>query len=289
MGMAPRLAAVSMVYNEADFLPVWLRHYGALVGLEHCYVIDHGSDDGSTAALDPANRLRLPRSPHDDARRARFVSRFCDGLLEWYDWVLYTDIDEIVVPDPRLHSGLAALCALARGPVITAIGLNLHHMPEEAPIDLATPLGAQRRWVRFTGAMCKPVLIRRGVNWAPGFHCADAPISFEPLYLIHLRWCDRDLGLKRLAKTRAMPWNDTEAGAWQRGTDAEYFALLEIFATMERESVTDFSLAAPPLAPAVAKFLASQAGREHETYSVDIGFNIDSLWPLPPWLRAALP
>lgn len=287
--MKPRLAAVTMVYNEANFLPVWLRHYGGLLGPEHCYVIDHGSDDGSTAALAPAHRLCLPRSPHDDARRARFVSRLCGGLLEYYDWVLYTDVDEILLPDPRLHADLGELCAQARAEVITAVGLNLHHLPEEAPIDLAAPLGAQRRWVRFTGALCKPALIRRPVAWTPGFHCADAPICFEALYLIHLRWCDRDLGLARLAKTRAMPWSDEQAGAWQRGTDTEYFALLDIFTNMARENVTDFSLGAPPLAPAIAAFLASQTGREHEIYSVDIGFNIDQLWPLPQRLRALLP
>ncbi len=283
--MPPRIAAVTMVYNEPDFLPRWLTHYTRLVGAEHCHVIDHGSDDGSTDALGPVNRLRLPRSPQDDARRARFISRFCAGLLEWYDWVLYSDVDELLVPDPRLYPDLAALCAAMRADVISAIGFNLHHMTEEPPLDPTRPLGAQRRWVRFSAAMCKPLLIRRAVNWAPGFHGADAEITFAPLYLIHLRWIDRDLGLRRLAKTRAMPWADPAAAPWQRAPDAELMALHQGFADLPRENVLDFSLAAPPIADALAALLATES---RPPYPFDLDLTIDALWPLPKRLLAAL-
>ncbi len=286
--MSPRIAAVTMVYNEPEFLPLWLRHYGRLVGPAHCHVIDHGSDDGSTTLLGGANRLRLPRSPQDDARRARFVSRFCAGLLEWYDWVLYSDVDELLIPDPRLYPDLAALCARVQADVVSAVGFNLHHLPGEPALDLSRPLGGQRRWVRFTGAMCKPLLIRRAVNWAPGFHGADAAVAFAPLYLIHLRWFDRDLGLKRLAKTRVMPWADDEAAPWQRAPDEAFEALLSVFATMPREDVVDFSLGAPPIAEALAALQATGVvGRA--PYPFDLDFNIDALWPLPPRLRRALP
>ena len=287
--MPPRIAAVTMVYNEPDFLPLWRRHYARLVGAEHCHVIDHGSDDGSTAALGAVNRLRLPRSPQDDVRRARFISRFCAGLLEWYDWVIYTDVDELLIPDPRLYPDLASFCAGARAEVIHAIGLNLHHLPEEPPLDFSRPLGPQRRWVRFSGAMCKPALIRRAVNWAPGFHGADAEVTFAPLYLVHLRWFDRDLGLRRLAKTRAMPWADAAAAPWQRAPDHAFEALFSVFASMPRVEVVDFSLAAPPIAEALAALRATGQGRADTPYPFDLDFNIDALWPLPARLRDALP
>ena len=287
--MPPRIAAVTMVYNEPDFLPLWRRHYARLVGAEHCHVIDHGSDDGSTAALGAVNRLRLPRSPQDDVRRARFISRFCAGLLEWYDWVIYTDVDELLIPDPRLYPDLASFCAGARAEVIYAIGLNLHHLPEEPPLDFSRPLGPQRRWVRFSGAMCKPALIRRAVNWAPGFHGADAEVTFAPLYLIHLRWSDRDLGLRRLTKTRAMPWADAAAAPWQRAPDHAFEALFSVFASMPRVEVVDFSLAAPPIAEALAALRATGQGRADTPYPFDLDFNIDALWPLPARLRDALP
>jgi len=34
------LAVVTMVYNEEDFLPIWLKHYSRQVGLKNCFIID---------------------------------------------------------------------------------------------------------------------------------------------------------------------------------------------------------------------------------------------------------
>lgn len=108
-GRAP-LAIVTMVYNEPVFLPLWLRHYTVQAEPRHCYVIDHGSSDGSTAPeqLPPGlNLVRIPRSPQDDSRRCQFMSNFCAALLVWYETVIYVDVDEILVADPALHVSLA--------------------------------------------------------------------------------------------------------------------------------------------------------------------------------------
>jgi hypothetical protein len=282
-----KVAAVTMAYNEPDYLPIWARHYARQVGGRHCYVIDHGSDDGSTDNFGEVNVARIPRSPQDDGRRTRFMSRFAASLLDWYDWVIHTDVDEIVLADPRFHPTLVDYCAGGPPEVVTAVGFNLHHLPESEPaIDLGRPIKEQRSWVRFTGAMCKPVLIRRAVDWVPGFHCAsDAPVVFDQLFLFHLRWSDRDLGLKRLAKTRAMAWADPAAGAWQRVDDTEFISLFDLFARLPRREGVGFDIGIPPLKDAVQGFLATQKGREHERYKIDLDFNVDELWPLPPRFR----
>ena len=72
-----KLAAVTMAYNEPDYTDIWCRHYARQVGLENCYVIDHGSDDGTTEQLGAVNVIRIPRSPKDNEVRARLVSDFC--------------------------------------------------------------------------------------------------------------------------------------------------------------------------------------------------------------------
>ena len=97
--MPPKVAAITMVYNEAALLPVWARHYVKQVGADHCYVIDHGSTDALVLPRG-VNQLRLPRSPHDDLRRAGFISKLTTSLLAYYDWVIYTDVDELLVADP---------------------------------------------------------------------------------------------------------------------------------------------------------------------------------------------
>lgn len=284
-----KIAAVTMAYNEPEYLPIWVRHYARQVGSRHCYVIDHGSDDGSTDGLGDVTVVRIPRSPQDDTRRARFLSRFCAALLEWYDWVIHADVDEIALPDPQLYPTLQEYCADAPPEVVTAVGFNLHHLPEcEPPIDLARPITEQRGWVRFSAAMCKPVLIRRAVDWAPGFHCAaDAPVVFDRLFLFHLRWFDQALGLRRLAKTRAMPWADPNAGAWQRVEDAEFVALCDRIARLEQREGVAFDIAVPPLRDAIQAVLDSQEGREHERYKIDLHRDVDELWEIPSQFRGA--
>jgi len=274
------LAAVTMVYNEPELLPIWHRYYAGQLGAAHCYVVDHGSDDGSTAWLSGANLIRLPRSPQDDVRRARFISGLCGALLDYYDAVLYTDVDEIAVAQPDLP-GFAARCA----PVSTAIGLNVIQTADEAAIDPARPVGEQRRYVAFSSALCKPVMIRRTVLWAPGFHCTDAPPLFEGLYLFHLRYHDRATAMARLARTRAMAWSDHVAGAHQRVDDAAFAHMLDNFATMKR---CDDVVIAPDRAPLLGwldAVRASGRGREAATYRIDLHLNAYELWPIPQDLR----
>ena len=60
------LAAVTMVHNEPDFLPIWAAHYARQVGEAHCYVIDHGSTEGLEQLAAMRHVMRLPRSPMNE-------------------------------------------------------------------------------------------------------------------------------------------------------------------------------------------------------------------------------
>src|ERR1700760_247982 len=106
------LAVSTMVYNEPIFLALWLKYYSRQLGAENCYVVDHGSDDYSTRAVEGrCPVLRLPRTPHDDGQRVRIMGKFTESLLELYERVIYVDVDEFIVPDPRFFSGLLDFCA----------------------------------------------------------------------------------------------------------------------------------------------------------------------------------
>jgi hypothetical protein len=271
-----------MVYNEADLLPVWRRHYAGQVGAAHCYVIDHGSDDGSTGDLGPMSVIRLPRSEQEDTRRTRAVSRLCAALLCFYDAVLYTDVDEIVVADPARFADLRAYAAAMPAEVVTAIGLELVQVRAvEAAIDPGQPILAQRRWVRFASALCKPVLTRRPVDWAPGFHCADAPMLFDALYLFHLRYYDLDQGLRRLARTRTMPWGHPDAAPHQRMGDAAWTALLDAFAGGPVLEGVAFDPQVAPLRTWLHATRDSGATRAGAIYTLDLELRGDALWRVP--------
>lgn len=292
-GRLMRIAAVTMSYNEPVWAGVWARHYAGQVGVEHCLVLDHGSDDGSADGLEVPVR-RLARSPLDDAWRAAVVGDEVRRLLRRYDAVIHTDVDELLVADPARYSGLAEFAAAVAAPVVTAIGLDLHHLPDAEPALEVGPgartagaIGAQREWVRFSAAMCKPVLVRRAVEWAPGFHSCDAPMVLDRLYLVHLRYADLEAGLRRLARTRSQAVADPASCGHQRVSDAEFSAMMRAIAGLPRQEGTlDPSYA--PLAGWLARLVASRAEREAEVYKLDLGLSGDALWRLPAGMRALI-
>ena len=283
------LAIVTMVYNEPCFLPVWLRHYTAQAPARHCYVVDHGSSDGSTEASRlPAglNLVRIPRSPQDDARRCRFISQFCASLLVWYESVIYVDVDEILVADPALHASLADYASgCAEQSVISAIGLDVVHRPADEPaLDWGREVSLQRSWLRFSSSMCKPVLIRRSVCWAPGFHNIDAPPQFGELFLFHLRYADLESGLARLARTRTQAWVTPQAGSHQRMADQSWTGMLLGMAALPRQERRTLGLDDAELHAWLRKVLQSAESRQRDLYRIDLHLSGDSLWRLPPRL-----
>jgi hypothetical protein len=268
MSNRPTLAAVTMVYNDPDYIALWCRHYGRQLGARNCYILDHGSDDGSTDRMGGVNVIRLPRSPKDDVQRTRMISAFCGELLRRYDAVIHVDVDELLVADPRHYRDLADCAASMKGGVMNAIGFEVFHRPDEEPaIDIDSPVSLQRRSLWFHVALCKPALIREPVVWSPGFHSVQGPVAFDHLYLFHLRYFDRDRGLRRLAQTRSMAWADPNAGQHQRGPDATWLNQLTKFEKLRRENA-DLDPERAPLAPLLAKIVASQEGRENQTYRI---------------------
>ncbi|WP_174694709.1 glycosyltransferase family 2 protein [Gluconobacter frateurii] len=277
------LAVVTMVYNEPEHLLVWCRHYGAQVGEQACYVIDHGSTDGSTDSLGQINRIRIPRSPQDDERRTRAIGKFCDSLLEWYESVIYVDVDELLLADPDLFPSLTHFAQANIHPVVTATGLDVIHRPEnEAPFDYTRLVSFQRRHVRFSSAMCKPVLIKTSVTWAPGFHCCAeiAPEMGAPLFLFHLRYADLPSGLNRLERTRAQPWCSDNVGQHQRLANQDWENMLRGMAGLPVVDAT-FDQEDQRLHNWRQAVEDSVAPRIHDRYRLDLHLNGTELWRLP--------
>jgi hypothetical protein len=285
--MPPRVAAITMAYNEAALLPIWAAHYARQVGADQCFVVDHGSSEPLSLPKG-VNVLRLPRSAHDDQRRARFIAQLAASMLGYFDWVLYSDVDELLCADPALYRDLPSFCAQQTHPTITAIGFDIQHVPAVEPtLDLAAPLGPQRGWMRFTSAMCKPLLTRQPVTWAPGFHSCENPAHFGQLYLFHLHWADRTLGMQRLRKTRLMPWQDEHAGSHQRLNDTAWCRLFDGMADLPRRDSAD-ALESAPLPSLLDQVANSHKGGCDGQIDVDLTVGANELWPIPDRFRHAL-
>ena len=282
-GVKPPLAAVTMVYNEPEYLPIWIRHYTRHVGARNCYIIDHGSTDGSTDDVGGCNIIRIPRSPYDPVQQSAFSAKFCSSLLSWYGRVLLSDVDEIMLPDPLVASTLSAYATQNLPEVVNAIGLNLvHRLDHEPDVDLSQPIIAQRPYAFACSPMCKPIMIARDVRWAGGSHSADAVVSFADLYAFHLRWFDRRIGFARMARSRAMAWANERSGGHARVTDAVFDTQLRGFAHLPVTDDVEFSPGRGTLKPFLDEVLQSQVGREFSPYKIDLNIWWPCLWRLPP-------
>lgn len=269
-----------MVRDEAALLPIWCGHYLRQVGPGNLFVLDHGTTDGSTRDL-PARVIPVPEGPLDEDLRLAQVTETVRELLRSYDWVVHSDVDELVLADPRHFPALADYAAVEPSPVARAVGLDLHHVPDEEPaLDPLVPLGAQRRWVRFSASMCKPALVRDPlVRWTRGFHASEPPGRFGELYCVHLRYVNLGMALARLGRTRARALAPGTRPEHQRVADAEFEAMVRGIAALPRHAAVPFDPALPPLQPWVERVRDGGA---------ELAVAGDALWELPPRLRAAL-
>lgn len=201
------IAVMTMVRNESAGLPRWVDYYGSQVGPQNLIVIDDRSDDGSTGNLD-ATVLHLPvratgRQAHRRTagasydppafRKTGLANKLAVALLEVFEAVVFTDVDEFIVPDPRLYRDLRDF--LEKKPdldVVAPIGLNLTHVPSrEPPLRHDAPMLAQRRFVKFMPNMCKPAIKRVPARWTAGTHGCEASYEIQhDLFLIHTKFAD---------------------------------------------------------------------------------------------------
>lgn len=183
-------------------LPRWVSYYRSQFGADNLVVLDDGSDDSSTD--DPGCPvLRLPRRSDPDvpfaAYKARVANKLGACLLESYDYVMFTDVDEFIVADPRRYASLTDyITQHSDAEVIAPLGMNLLHVPPgEQPLERDRPLLAQRRHVKLVPRMCKPAIKRVPARWLSGTHGVARPFDIRSdLFLVHAKFADFDETLR---------------------------------------------------------------------------------------------
>lgn len=116
------LAVLAIAKNECPYLLEWIA-YHRVVGVEHFFVYDDDSDDGTTAILAALHQgrivthIRWPSQPD----RSRQLTAYADGFArfgERTEWMAVIDLDEFLVPlraegVPQVLAGFADCGGLA--------------------------------------------------------------------------------------------------------------------------------------------------------------------------------
>ena len=228
-GERPSVAVVTVVRNEGEMLRVWCEHYAKHVGADALLIFDDNSADGSTerARADGYSVHRIPGFPGGagfEQARIALVSGIATGLLAVYDYVVFTDADEFLVPDPTRYPDLPAFLGAHRDDKIVAgLGLNIvHAVGEEAPLDLSRPILEQRSYASFAPLMCKPAAKRVPAPWWSASHGIRGAYRVDPgLFMLHLKFADIDRLEAVAAERHAASRADGRAGksSWGRPSD----------------------------------------------------------------------
>jgi len=257
----PTVAAITMAANEGPMLQRWVDHYAKHVGRQHLIVLDDNSTDGSTEGLDVTVH-HLPKMPGGDdfvPARMDLMSGLAQGLLAVYDYVIFTDVDEFLIPDPAKYETLPQLIA-AKGypPILAALALNVVHVPalEPEPLDLSRPILEQRSYAKFTKLMCKPSTKRVPARWALDTHgiTTETPFAVDPeLFMVHLKFADRGRLAEVVAHRKAVNEADGRAqlSSWSKSA-AEILAVFDkAVADVDPATVPEFDPSSIDLASLV--------------------------------------
>jgi hypothetical protein len=204
-------AAITIVHNEAVFLPIWLRYYSRFFGPEDLYVLDNETTDGSVER-DGFVRIPVVNDEVDHIWMRETVEGLQHELLDRYDAVLVTDVDEIVSPVPE-WGDLGQYIDRLQEEWVNCMGYEVLHMRDREPaFDTRKPVFDQRGWWYPNDAYDKPALATEAMTWKAGFHArADGQARLDPdLRLIHLHRMDYDICLQRHRTRNRRRWAERD-------------------------------------------------------------------------------
>ncbi|MEU4805115.1 RICIN domain-containing protein [Actinosynnema sp. NPDC023587] len=186
-------AVLTLIRDEPDFFPRWLDYYSKFFAPQDIHVLHHQPPPD----LEPDDRFVRTAIHHDEFSsdwHRDVVQQHQHDLVDRYDVVLSTDVDEIVAPDPR-SGHLGDYIDRFDQDFVNCTGYEVLHLHDrEPPLDPVRGVLAQRSTWFSNPLYSKPLLARVPMTWLGGFHeRTDQATNHDPhLYLIHLHRMDYD-------------------------------------------------------------------------------------------------
>lgn len=203
-----------MIRDDWFYLRKWVEYYGAQLGRENIYVLLDGLDVEVPAWCPGVNFIPCARVTGDvisaDKGRIRLISSKAAELFDRYDLVIGTDVDEILVVDPRLGVGLQEfLSGLDIKNTVSGLGVDVgQRLDEEGDISEDVPFLRQRHYARLCTRYTKASVIAKPLEWGSGFHRVKGHNFHiaKDLYLFHFGYFDMARLKERFATRKEKGW-----------------------------------------------------------------------------------
>ena len=199
------VCALTMVYRDHWALAQWYAHYARMVGAENLYVVSHGYDAAVKSICPKASVITVPRDDltHFDLERSHLLNAFQNALGRSFDWVIRTDVDELICLDPDVYPTLADLLRDQSANALFALGMNVVEVPGDIVLSSGAAALSNRTNAEFSGHYSKAWVRRRGTAlmrhgvWVKPRKVLQFPFVMpRGVYLAHLKFANiRELEL----------------------------------------------------------------------------------------------
>ena len=152
--MPRRVAVIGDTISTDQLFQKWYSYYSWLFGPRHLYVVTYRGRSHEFAETELGGLWEIPED-YNDPSRCKVISSLVAALLGSYDYVVRCDIDEMVVPDPRVATDLAAYIETLDRPYVTGRGLEVIEGYDEEPLNLELPILIQQRQLAFRNSALK--------------------------------------------------------------------------------------------------------------------------------------
>jgi len=208
-----RVAALTQVRDEQPLLPTWLKYYSK--HFDNIYVSNHAGATDYIDELEGKYKFGRFSKPGDGTMNHELlvstVKECYAELLKEYDYVLYADADEFVIPR---HGTLREYIQKVTKPQIICQGREVLTLDDEEKIDWDKPLLRQRtKWWHHIAEYKIPIG-NYELNWVNGFHYIKEMVKAaeindldltnyilsqaeDDIYMVHISKIDWDLFCSR--------------------------------------------------------------------------------------------
>lgn len=188
-------AVFTIVKNEKFFIPIWLNYYKKHFEKKDIYILNHQSDDDSLKDVD-VNIINIENDFFQDNNWLLNVTKsYQKKLLETYSQVLFTNIDEIIVPNKNKFPDLKTFIKTNKQNVTRCVGREFLHFihDEKNDFDQNKKITEQRSfYYENNNVYSKTLLSKVSLDWTFGWHNVKnySLEKDENLILFHLHRID---------------------------------------------------------------------------------------------------